>query len=87
MCSFEAPTARLVLSHLRSVHSNDPRFNVMCGIGGCTRTYRTYSGLHTHLYRCHWASTRGITSSVDCPSTEEDQAESMDVSSEDITGM
>ena len=30
MCSFKAPTVRLVLSHLRSVHSNDPRFNVMC---------------------------------------------------------
>ena len=37
MCSFEAPTVRLVLSHLRSVHSNDPQFNVMCGISGCAR--------------------------------------------------
>ena len=90
MCSFEAPTVRLVLSHLRSVHSSDPRFNVMCGIDGCARTYRTFSGLHSHIYRCHWTSTRGITNSVDTPSNDEDQTECMEVPSDSIgsiTGM
>ena len=68
MCSFEAPTVKLVLSHLRSVHSNDPRFHVMCGINGCARTYRKYSGLPSHLYRCHW-STRGNSLSLDSSNT------------------
>ena len=31
MCSFEAATVRIVWSHLRIVHSHDPRFNVTCG--------------------------------------------------------
>ena len=75
MCSFEAPTVRLVLAHLRSVHSNDPRFNVMCGIDGCARTYRKYSGLHSHLYRSHWSTSRdnsqslassGVSTEADC---------------------
>ena len=46
MCSFNTSTVKLVLSHLRSVHSSDPRFHVMCGIDGCARIYRKYSGLH-----------------------------------------
>jgi hypothetical protein len=33
MCSFEASNARLTLCHLRIVHSSDPNFNVLCGIG------------------------------------------------------
>ena len=69
MCSFEAPTVKLVLSHLRSVHSNDPRFHVMCGIDGCARTYRRYSGLHSHLYRCHWSTSRGSSQSFDSSNT------------------
>ena len=65
MCSFEAPIVKLVLSHLRSIHSNDPRFRIMCGIDGCARTYRKYSGLHSHLYRCHWSTSRGNSQSLD----------------------
>ena len=64
MCSFSAPTVKLVLSHLRSVHSSDPRFHVMCGIDGCARTYRKYSGLHSHLYRCHWSSSKRISQNL-----------------------
>ena len=63
-CSFNASTVKLVLSHLRSVHSSDPRFHVMCGIDGCARTYRKYSGLHSHLYRCHWSSSRRISQNL-----------------------
>ena len=84
MCSFEAPTVRLVLGHLRSVHSSDPRFNMMCGITGCARTYRTFNGLHSHIYRCHWSSTRGITSSHDAPTNDDVQNECMEISSESM---
>ena len=61
MCTFEAPSVKIVLSHLRSVHSNDPKFNVMCGLDGCSSTFRTFSGLYSHIYRRHPSS--GIVSS------------------------
>ena len=35
MCSFEAATVRIVLSHLRIVNFHDPCFNVTCGVDGC----------------------------------------------------
>lgn len=53
MCTFEARSVKIVLSHLRSVHSNDPRFNVMCGLEGCFHTFRTFSALYSHIYRRH----------------------------------
>ena len=56
MCSFEAATVRIVLSHLRIVHSHDPRFNVTCGVDGCTRTFRSFSALYSHIYRQHKSS-------------------------------
>lgn len=56
MCSFEAATVRIILSHLRIVHSNDPHFNVTCGVDGCSRTFRTFSALYSHIYRQHKSS-------------------------------
>ena len=61
MCTFEARSVKIVLSHLRSVHSNDPRFNVMCGLDGCSSTFRTFSALYSHIYRRHRSS--GIVTS------------------------
>ena len=61
MCTFEARSVRIVLSHLRSVHSNDPRFNVMCGLDGCSSTFRTFSAFYSHIYRRHRSS--GIVTS------------------------
>lgn len=51
--SFEYPSIPLLLSHLRTVHSNDPRFHVTCGIDGCTVTLRSFSALYSHIYRHH----------------------------------
>ena len=54
MCVFEAPSVALLLSHLRLLHSNDPRFSVRCGIEpGCSYTARTFSALYSHVYRKH----------------------------------
>lgn len=58
LCSFQASTMRIVLGHLRTVHSSDPRFNVVCGIDGCSRSYHTFSGFYSHIYRQH--KTSGI---------------------------
>ena len=40
---------------------NDPRFNVMCGLDGCSSTFRTFSAFYSHIYRRHRSS--GIVTS------------------------
>lgn len=53
LCTFEAPDVTIILSHLRTVHSNDPHFIVSCGLDGCTTTSRSFSALYSHIYRRH----------------------------------
>ena len=54
MCtSFESPSVSTVLSHLRTVHSNDPKFCVTCGLDGCATTSKSFSALYSHIYRRH----------------------------------
>ena len=53
LCSFEAPAISYILSHLRTVHSSDPRFQATCGIGGCAVTSKTFSALYSHIYHRH----------------------------------
>ena len=43
----------LLLSHLRSVHASDPQFHVVCGVGGCTVSSKSFSALYSHIYRHH----------------------------------
>ena len=54
--TFVAPSLPYLLSHLRLVHSHDPRFNVACGLNGCTYSARSFSALYSHIYRKHQAS-------------------------------
>jgi len=35
------------------VHSHDPAFHVVCGIGGCVRSYNNYYSFKKHVYRKH----------------------------------
>lgn len=51
--NFTAASIPLLLSHLRVVHSNEARFLMMCGIGGCSYTASSYSALYSHVYRNH----------------------------------
>ena len=37
---FVAFTLALFLSHLVRYHASDPNFHVLCGINGCSKTYR-----------------------------------------------
>ena len=53
--TFVAPSLTYLLSHLRLVHSHDPRFNVACGLDGCTYSARSFSALYSHIYRKHQA--------------------------------
>ena len=55
-CSFSAPTYQSVIRHIGSVRSQEPRFNVTCGIEGCPRTSRTYTSYRSfrrHLMEKH----------------------------------
>ena len=53
LCSFVGPSVGILLGHLRTVHSSDPRFNVTCGLDGCTTTSKSFSALYSHIYRKH----------------------------------
>ncbi len=53
MCNFKAVSKNSILHHLRTVHSSDPRFLVMCGINGCATTSKTFTALYSHIYRHH----------------------------------
>ena len=53
MCPFESSTPQLQLRHLRTVHSNDPRFSAQCGLGGCSYIAKTFSAYYSHIFRNH----------------------------------
>ena len=53
LCSFEAPSVSIVLSHLRTVHASDPNYCVACGLDGCAKTSKSFSALYSHVYRHH----------------------------------
>lgn len=53
ICKCSIPSLQHLLNHLRIFHASDPNFNVLCGLSGCTTTFRTFSGLYSHIYRHH----------------------------------
>ena len=53
LCSFEAPSVSIILSHLRTVHASDPNFSIACGLDGCATTSKSFSALYSHVYRHH----------------------------------
>jgi len=89
MCSFECPSVAVLLSHLRLVHSSDPRFLVCCGINSCTVTSRSFSALYSHVYRHH--SGVGIrrrtvnSSSLALPTASEYHEEDQEIQSTNET--
>ena len=52
-CNHITHSARLLLSHLRTIHANDVNFFVICGIDDCSFAARSFSGLYSHVYRHH----------------------------------
>ena len=42
-----------LLNHLRRIHKNDPGFDALCGVHGCSRTYTNFYSLKCHFYRNH----------------------------------
>lgn len=50
---FTCETLRSLICHLGRVHKNDNGFHVLCGIGGCARTYTNFFSLRNHFVRKH----------------------------------
>ena len=53
LCGYSCPSVLKTLSHLRVLHSSDPRFCVTCGLGGCASSFKTFTALYSHVYRRH----------------------------------
>ena len=50
---FVAFTLALFLNHLVRYHTSDPNFHVLCGINGCSKTYRNCISFKNHIKRKH----------------------------------
>jgi hypothetical protein len=71
--TFEASSLSYLLSHLRLVHSNDPRFKVTCGLDGCAYTACSFSALYSHVYRKHQSSGAILSRQQNTPMVEQDR--------------
>ena len=56
LCGYQVLKLLQLVSHLRLVHSGDPNFELVCGIGGCQQEFRTFSAFSSHVYRSHRAA-------------------------------
>ena len=95
LCCVVAVSVGLLLSHLRLVHSSDPNFNVICGLGGCKTASRSFPALYFHIYRNHPYIIRKRSALVEAtpevisePSDAElcQQANTYDLESDDLLG-
>ena len=70
-----------VVRHIGYVHAHDPNFHVVCGIEGCTRTYRNFLSYKRHLYRehKHFVGKENGEGASDESSDHEDTSEPMSV--------
>lgn len=50
---FASRTFKAVLRHIRSVHSFDPSFEIVCGINDCPRSYKNFLSYKKHIIRKH----------------------------------
>ncbi len=52
-CSFRCMAWKNHMRHTFECHSSLPNFRFSCGISGCLQTFRTFSGMSSHLWRQH----------------------------------
>ena len=48
-----ATSFQQLLSHIERCHRNDPNFHCVCGINGCTTTFKKYYSCRRHILRRH----------------------------------
>lgn len=54
---FSAVDRGRLLNHIGRCHRNDPNFHCLCGVDGCTRTFKRYYSWRKHLAQKHDSST------------------------------
>ena len=42
-----------LLKHIRLQHADSPRFNIQCGLNGCSRTFKNFHTFRNHGYSHH----------------------------------
>ena len=70
LCAYQVLRLQQLVSHLRLVHSGDPNFELVCGIGGCRQRFGAFSAFNSHVYRFHRAAL-GLSDEQLMPSDEE----------------
>ena len=50
---FQSLILRNLLKYYNIIHSNEPNFNVTCGVGGCPATFAKYNSFYKHVVRKH----------------------------------
>ena len=73
-CSFVSSTPNEWLTHLRNIDHHQP-FNVDCCIRDCSKSFKSFSGLKSHLYRKHYVKRIADESNEDAISEREDNEE------------
>lgn len=53
---FAHPILQGVLKHVGSVHSHEHDFRVICGTGGCSKSYTNYRSFQKHIHQIHITS-------------------------------
>ena len=61
LCGYQVLKLQQLVSHLRLVHSGDPNFELVCGIGGCQQEFHAFSAFSSHVYRSHRAALGLLT--------------------------
>ena len=59
-CSFRCSTWRKLIKHTFDCHSSLPGFQFVCCLSGCSRTFKTYSAISSHINRDHTSSERQV---------------------------
>ena len=74
--NFAGRTLKGVLRHMRSVHSHESNFHLVCGINSCPRTYTKFPSFKKHLYRHHRCQLDSSRVTILTPTTDLKETES-----------
>ena len=78
--SFSAPSHKLLLDHIRLVHSLDPNFSIQCSQPACCRTFKNFRTFQNHLLTHRQEETgTPIVSTGSVDNEDEDQGTTISV--------
>ena len=57
---FSAEHRSQLINHIGRCHRNDPNFHCLCGISGCTRTFKSYYTWRKHVKKEHSSQPNNV---------------------------